>query len=198
MQIKAVLMDQSVLAGIGNWVADDVMYEAAIHPMHPAKLLTAEEVTRLRAAIETIVGGAIEVNAESSGMPAHWLIHVRGGNGRKDAPTRTPRDEPFTWEKVGGRSSIVVPKVMKKTWSKRVATPKAGRGGAGEQDTKSTQPAAKAAKATRGRSGVTRKGGRGGAGGQGTEPQKPATMTAKAAKRRRGGVASGKAKRGRA
>ena len=46
--IKAVLLDQTrLLAGIGNWVADDVLLEARIHPTTPARELEREQVQRL-------------------------------------------------------------------------------------------------------------------------------------------------------
>ncbi len=53
-QIKAVLLDQSVTAGVGNWIADEVLYQAKIHPTRPASALTTEEVKHLHATIQRV------------------------------------------------------------------------------------------------------------------------------------------------
>jgi formamidopyrimidine-DNA glycosylase len=48
--VKAVLLDQSFTAGVGNWVADEVLYQAAIHPEQPANSLDAKQVSPPRSA----------------------------------------------------------------------------------------------------------------------------------------------------
>ncbi len=50
--IKATLLDQSVVAGLGNIYADETLYRAGIHPLRPAATLTAAEVARLHAGIQ--------------------------------------------------------------------------------------------------------------------------------------------------
>ncbi|HEX8995260.1 MAG TPA: bifunctional DNA-formamidopyrimidine glycosylase/DNA-(apurinic or apyrimidinic site) lyase [Ktedonobacterales bacterium] len=50
--IKATLLDQTVVAGLGNIYADESLFRAGIHPLRPASSLTAEEVTRLHAGIQ--------------------------------------------------------------------------------------------------------------------------------------------------
>src|SRR5262249_47923261 len=47
--IKAVLLDQTVFAGVGNWIADEVLYQARIRPDKRAATLSAAEVAALRA-----------------------------------------------------------------------------------------------------------------------------------------------------
>ncbi len=42
--VKAALLDQSFSAGIGNWVADEVLYQARIHPEQPAHSIPADQV----------------------------------------------------------------------------------------------------------------------------------------------------------
>ena len=49
--VKAVLLDQSRVAGIGNLYADEALFQAGIHPERPAGTLTGDEVARLRRAI---------------------------------------------------------------------------------------------------------------------------------------------------
>jgi formamidopyrimidine-DNA glycosylase len=48
--VKAVLLDQSVVAGIGNVYADEILHHARIHPARLAGSLSAAEAHRLRAA----------------------------------------------------------------------------------------------------------------------------------------------------
>jgi formamidopyrimidine-DNA glycosylase len=49
--IKAALLDQGILAGIGNMYADEALLSAKIHPMRPADSLSAGEIKRLHAGI---------------------------------------------------------------------------------------------------------------------------------------------------
>src|SRR5699024_9901286 len=49
--IKAVLLDQTLVAGIGNIYADEILFQASILPMRPADTLTEEESERLYDAI---------------------------------------------------------------------------------------------------------------------------------------------------
>src|SRR5262249_40612178 len=59
--VKPTLMDQKVLAGIGNIYADEVLFRARIHPERPASALAAEEVGRVHEAIGAILRRAIEL-----------------------------------------------------------------------------------------------------------------------------------------
>ena len=49
--IKECLLDQSVIAGIGNIYSDEILFAARIHPERPANTLTKEEWDRLASAI---------------------------------------------------------------------------------------------------------------------------------------------------
>lgn len=75
--IKPVLMDQSTLAGLGNWIVDDVLFLAAVHPERIASSLTEAEAGRIHAAIREVLLTAIEKEAVYSRFPAHFLIHAR-------------------------------------------------------------------------------------------------------------------------
>lgn len=57
--LKALLMDQAVIGGIGNVYADEALFAAGLHPLRPAGELTREEVGRLRAAIVSVLETAI-------------------------------------------------------------------------------------------------------------------------------------------
>lgn len=57
--IKALLLDQTVVAGLGNIYADESLFVAGIHPLRPAGSLAPEETERLHAAIQQVLGQAI-------------------------------------------------------------------------------------------------------------------------------------------
>lgn len=58
-QIKAVLLDQTVVAGIGNIYADESLHAAGVHPARRAGSLGPDEVRRLRASIRRILAAAV-------------------------------------------------------------------------------------------------------------------------------------------
>ena len=56
--VKAMLLEQSVAAGLGNLYADEALYLSGIRPTRPASQLTADEITRLRQGIiDSIAAG---------------------------------------------------------------------------------------------------------------------------------------------
>ncbi len=63
--IKAVLLDQSVLAGIGNIYADEALFLARVRPTRPADRLSRKDCGRLAAAIKLVLGRAILAGGSS-------------------------------------------------------------------------------------------------------------------------------------
>ena len=57
--IKALLCDQSFVAGIGNMYADEALFSARIHPLRSGKSLSQEEIERLHRAIQQVLATAI-------------------------------------------------------------------------------------------------------------------------------------------
>ncbi len=57
--VKPVLIDQSVIAGIGNMYADEALFDAKIHPLRPAGSLSGDEIKRLHRAIRRVLQAAI-------------------------------------------------------------------------------------------------------------------------------------------
>ncbi len=104
--VKAVLLDQTFLAGIGNWIADEVLYQAALDPRRPAASLEAAEVRLLRGKIRSVLARAVAVNADDARFPRTWLFHHRWGR-KQDA--RTARGEMIAFMTVGGRTTAWVP-----------------------------------------------------------------------------------------
>jgi formamidopyrimidine-DNA glycosylase len=52
--IKALLLDQSYIAGIGNWIADEVLYQARIHPLQSSASLSKENCATLHKCIKEV------------------------------------------------------------------------------------------------------------------------------------------------
>jgi formamidopyrimidine-DNA glycosylase len=69
-QVKGLLRDQSVLAGVGNAYSDEVLHAARLSPFAIAAKLDDEQVDRLYAALREVLTGAI---AAASGKPAKEL-----------------------------------------------------------------------------------------------------------------------------
>lgn len=63
--LKAVLLDQRVVAGVGNIYADESLFEARLHPARPGKELIPSEADRLRRAIARVLRCAIEKRGSS-------------------------------------------------------------------------------------------------------------------------------------
>jgi formamidopyrimidine-DNA glycosylase len=108
--IKAVLLDQAFLAGVGNWIADEVLYQARIDPRRLALDLKSEEVKRLRSRIRSVIDKAVAVDADSDRFPRSWLFHHRWG---KDPEARTTRGERIRYITVGGRTTAWVPAIQR-------------------------------------------------------------------------------------
>jgi formamidopyrimidine-DNA glycosylase len=59
--IKGLLLDQSVVAGLGNIYVDEVLFTAGVHPTRKANTLSREEVRTIYAATRDILGRAIQL-----------------------------------------------------------------------------------------------------------------------------------------
>jgi formamidopyrimidine-DNA glycosylase len=85
------LLDQEkVCCGIGNWVADEVLYQGSIHPQTPCNVVASCEcsVNNLVRTIDKVLNEAVMANADDKAFPSDWLFHKRWGKGkRKEIPT---------------------------------------------------------------------------------------------------------------
>jgi formamidopyrimidine-DNA glycosylase len=104
--VKAILMNQHVIAGIGNWVADEVLYHSRIAPQRLASSLSDPELASLRKAIVNVLRIAVEAGADDKKYPATWIFHHRWGGSRgadKIGRYKMVREE------VAGRTTAWVP-----------------------------------------------------------------------------------------
>ncbi len=102
--VKALLLDQSFAAGVGNWIADEVLYQARIDPRRPARTLSPAEVGRLRAALCAVVTTAVRRGADENRYPRTWLFHTKWGG-----TPMTRRGERIRRDRIGGRTTAWVP-----------------------------------------------------------------------------------------
>ena len=108
--IKALMLDQSVFAGVGNWIADEVLYQARISPHRRANELSDIQVQQLRRRLRAIVVKACQVDADKNRFPRTWLFHHRWA---KNPKARTYRREKIVHETIGGRTTAWVPTVQR-------------------------------------------------------------------------------------
>jgi formamidopyrimidine-DNA glycosylase len=76
--VKAVLLDQTVVAGIGNIYADESLHLAGVHPRRPAGSLIPDESRRLHDAVRTTLASAVESGGTSF---ADYVNAARGQEG---------------------------------------------------------------------------------------------------------------------
>lgn len=107
--IKSTLLDQGIFAGVGNWIADEVLYQSKIDPHTPCGALTPAQIRSLLQALKRVLAKAVEVGADADRFPKTWLFHHRWG---KKAET-TARGEPILFETIGGRTCAWVPDIQK-------------------------------------------------------------------------------------
>ena len=113
--IKALLLDQGNISGIGNWVGDEILYNAKIHPEQYSNTLSDNQLSQLHKSIHYICSTACDLLGDSDQFPEDWLFKHRRGKRKKDAPKTLPNGEKIVFLTVGGRTSAVIPSVQKKT-----------------------------------------------------------------------------------
>jgi formamidopyrimidine-DNA glycosylase len=116
--LKAVLLDQRVVAGVGNIYADEALFEARLHPARIASALDARAADRLRRAVEAVLKRAIERRGSSirdyvggGGQPGAYQNEFRV-YGRTGAPCRRC-GAPVERVRLAGRSTHFCPQCQR-------------------------------------------------------------------------------------
>lgn len=104
--IKSLLLDQTLFAGVGNWIADEVLFQARISPHRSANDLSLADIKRLCSVLSEILEQAVAVSADSEKFPPTWLFHHRWG-GKKG--TDSIGGSKIVRDTVGGRTTAWVP-----------------------------------------------------------------------------------------
>lgn len=100
--IKSALLDQRRLAGLGNWMADEVLFLAKVSPLRERGTLHHEEWEALHFAVAEVVRIAVDAGAESKQFPSHWLFHLRWDAARNPEALR----EGLSFTTVAGRATL--------------------------------------------------------------------------------------------
>jgi formamidopyrimidine-DNA glycosylase len=108
--IKSVLLDQSLFSGIGNWLADEILYHAKISPHRLSSDLSLSDVVELRKKILYVVKVAVKLDADYHRFPEHWLFSHRWG---RSTGAKTSRGQKIKRESICGRTAAWVPGFQK-------------------------------------------------------------------------------------
>ncbi|MEW5934769.1 MAG: bifunctional DNA-formamidopyrimidine glycosylase/DNA-(apurinic or apyrimidinic site) lyase, partial [Bacillota bacterium] len=112
--VKAVLLDQHIMAGIGNIYADEALHRAGVHPLRPAGDLGEREVETLRDALREVLEEAIAARGttfsdyrDGEGRPGEFVsrLCVYGREGEACPRCGTP----VARQRLGGRSTYFCP-----------------------------------------------------------------------------------------
>jgi formamidopyrimidine-DNA glycosylase len=98
--VKARLLDQRAISGVGNLLADQALWQARLDPRRPVSTLTTEELDRLRREVRSAVRAAVAAGGAHTGR----FIPAREREGA------CPRDgHPLSRARVGGRTTYWCP-----------------------------------------------------------------------------------------
>ena len=104
--VKAVLLMQEFFPGIGNWMVDEILWRARIHPAHPAGKLSPRKSKALWEETRFVASGALATVGKRGGDPPDdWLFHVRWKDGGK-CPVS---GKALVREEIAGRTTCLCP-----------------------------------------------------------------------------------------
>jgi formamidopyrimidine-DNA glycosylase len=98
--VKAILLNQQLIAGIGNLYADEILFRACIHPATEAASFSEKDLNRLFRAMRYVLEKAIALKTDFNRLPKSWLLTRRGKRGKCPRCGRTLRSAT-----VGSRTS---------------------------------------------------------------------------------------------
>jgi formamidopyrimidine-DNA glycosylase len=119
-KLKVMLMDQSVIAGVGNMYADEILHAAGLRPDRPSRDLTPDESRRLLGALRSVLAEAIHLRGstladrqytdlygEAGSYQEHHKVYAREGLACSNCEQRVLR------VKANGRSSFFCPRCQR-------------------------------------------------------------------------------------
>jgi formamidopyrimidine-DNA glycosylase len=132
--IKAVLLLQSGFPGVGNWMADEILWRAGLHPGSSTERLSDAKMAKLWHEVRNVCRQALKhVSPDFSDPPRGWLFHQRWEKGG-----RCPKDStPLMRGTIGGRTTAWCPKCQGAGGKQKAESRKQK---AGSQNRKSSRP----------------------------------------------------------
>jgi formamidopyrimidine-DNA glycosylase len=108
--IKAVLLLQNGFSGIGNWMADEILWRARIHPAKRTGKLTARERATVLRATKFVARKSLQtLGQDYSDPPRNWLIHQKWKRDGICPHHRTP----LRHRTIGGRTTAWCPRCQR-------------------------------------------------------------------------------------
>jgi len=106
LPLKAALLLQGGFPGLGNWMADETLWRARLHPRRPAGKLSGAELETLWRALRFVCRQAMKRVARTGlDLPAGWLFHQRW-----ERQGYCPRNgRALVRETIGGRTTAWCP-----------------------------------------------------------------------------------------
>jgi formamidopyrimidine-DNA glycosylase len=102
--IKSTLMNQRIIAGIGNLYADEILFHAHVHPATRTERLAEKTKKRLFHATRHVLEKAIDYQSDANTMPDSWLLPHR------EKGEKCPRcGHRLKSSKIGGRTAWFCP-----------------------------------------------------------------------------------------
>jgi formamidopyrimidine-DNA glycosylase len=98
--VKAILLNQQLIAGIGNLYADEILFRARMHPATEAARMSDKDLQRLFRATRHVLERAIALKTDFNRLPKSWLLTRRGKRGKCPRCGRALRSAT-----IGGRTS---------------------------------------------------------------------------------------------
>jgi formamidopyrimidine-DNA glycosylase len=106
LPLKAFLLQQEMFPGIGNWMADEILWRSGLSPKKRAGTLKRKEIIMLWQEVRAVSRTAMKIIGSRWGdVPKSWLFHYRWRDGGK-----CPRDGTvLRREEIGGRTTAWCP-----------------------------------------------------------------------------------------
>ena len=108
--VKPVLLNQRIIAGIGNIYADEILFRLRMHPATEVSRLGDKALTKLFRATHYVLRKAIAVKADSNRMPQSWLLPHRGKGEKCPRCGRSLKSAT-----IGGRTAWLCPHCQKRS-----------------------------------------------------------------------------------
>ncbi len=120
-QLKAALLDQSVIAGLGNIYTDEILHRSRLHPFRATDSLNGRQITVLHTSIHQVLeeairaGGSTLPDAQYLGLGGEvgWFQHEHLAYGRAGLPCLTCGKAEIQRLSLAGRSTFVCPRCQR-------------------------------------------------------------------------------------
>ena len=109
--IKTVLMDQHIIAGIGNIYSDEILFQACIHPKAPANKLNSTQIERIFKVMKSVLKTSVDKRIAGEELPDSFIIPHRRKKGK--CPNSNINLKTI---KVSGRTAYYCPECQKETF----------------------------------------------------------------------------------